>query len=50
MLVGFICKVARGWVAREIISGMKILQWVQNDVVVKLNDAIRIAHCALNNE
>ena len=27
---------------------MKILQWIQNDVVVNFNDVIRIARCALN--
>ena len=29
---------------------MKILQRTENDVVVNLNDVIRIAHCALNIE
>ena len=29
---------------------MKILQCIQNDVVVNFNDVIRIAHCALNIE
>ena len=29
---------------------MKILQCIQNDVVVNFNDIIRIAHCALNIE
>ena len=29
---------------------MKILQWIQNDLVVNFNDDIRIAHCALNIE
>ena len=32
----------------RILSEMKILQRSQNDVVVNFNDAIRIAHCALN--
>ena len=34
----------------RIFSEMKILQCIQNDVVVKFNDVIRIAHCALNIE
>ena len=34
----------------RIFSEIKILQCIQNDVVVKFNDVIRIAHCALNNE
>ena len=29
---------------------MKILQCIQNDVVVNFNDVIRIRHCALNIE
>ena len=29
---------------------MKILQCTQNDVVVNINDDIKIAHCALNIE
>ena len=29
---------------------MKILQCIQNDVVVNFNDVIRIVHCALNIE
>ena len=29
---------------------MKILQCIQNDVVVNFNDVIRIPHCALNIE
>ena len=31
-------------------SEMKILQCIQNDVVVNFNDVIRIACCALNIE
>ena len=33
-----------------IFSEMKILQCIQNDVVVNFNDVIRIRHCALNIE
>ena len=29
---------------------MKIEQCIRNDVVVNLNDVIRIAHCSLNIE
>ena len=33
-----------------IFSEMKILQCIQNDVVVNFNDVIKIVHCALNIE
>ena len=35
---------------KENILRIKILQCIQNDVVVNFNDVIRIAHCALNIE
>ena len=31
-------------------SEIKILQCIKNDVVVNLNDVMRIVHCALNIE
>ena len=34
----------------RIFSEMKILQCIQNDVVVNFNEVIRIRHCALNIE
>ena len=43
------------WVKRNrkkyyIFSEMKILQCIEKDVIVNLNDIIRIVHCALNIE
>ena len=33
---------------KKIFSAIKILQCIQNDVVVNFNDVIRIKHSALN--
>ena len=35
---------------KEIFSEVKILQRIENDVVVNFNDVIRTVHCALNIE
>ena len=37
-------------IRNRILSEMKILQCIQNDVVAKFNDVLRTAHLALNIE
>ena len=43
----FFCQTGK---KNKMFSEMKILQCIKNDVVVNLNDVIRIVHCALNIE
>ena len=49
-ILGWACFESKLTDKNGIFSEMKILQCIQNDVVVNFNDVIRIACCALNIE